>query len=333
MKKLFLLLLLPLLFLGCQKPEAKKDTLTIYTYDSLAAEWGLLPQITDKFKTDNNAELNIVTFADTGVMMNQLINEKNNPQADIVLGLDNINFPEIQKNNLLKSYQPEKLKEIDSKLLYDDSNALIPFDYGYVGWVYDSEKINFPQAISLKDLANQQVIIEQAGLSSPGTQLMIWTKKALNAEDYYTFWTAMAKNALVASDWSTAYYSMFTEGEAPIVLSYLTSPAYHIVQEQVTKYKAIPIKEGYLRQVEGVGMVQDSQLAKKFIDYLLTDEVQNKIPTTQWMFPVLGQKNTWPTAFSQIIVPTDGQVLPLTNEEIKNNYSSWLEEWNKFFTI
>jgi thiamine transport system substrate-binding protein len=333
MKKLLLLLILPLLFLGCQKEETPKTELTIYTYDSLAAEWGLLPLIKDKFETDNSIKLNIITFADTGVMLNQLISEKNNPRADIILGLDNINFPEIEKNNLLKSYQPTRLNELDDELLFDNSNTLIPFDYGYVGFVYDSEKINFSQAVNLKDLADQQIIIEQAGLSSPGTQLMFWTKKALSAADYQTFWEKMATNALTAPDWSTAYYSMFLEGEAPIVLSYLTSPAYHIDQEQVTKYKAIPIKEGYLRQVEGMGIVQDSELAKKFIDYMLTNEVQNQIATTQWMFPVLGNPTALPAAYQQIITPQDNEVLSITNDEIANNYSAWLDEWNKFFHI
>lgn len=338
-------ILLPLFLLGCTKtvnPKIEENKLTIYAYDSLTAEWGLLPQITDEFtKQNNNTELNIVSFPDTGAMLNQLILEKDHPQADIVLGLDNINYPKATDENLFQSYQPQRASELKTDLLFDHQYNLIPFDYGYVDFVYDAEKINFDQPISLMDLAENKyqdkIIIEQPGLSSPGTQLLLWTKAALSDNDFNIFWEKTKKNILtIAPDWNTAYYSMFMEGEAPIVLSYVTSPAYHIDQEQVTKYKAIPIKEGYFRQIEGAGIAQNAQhpqLAKKFIDYLLTNEVQNKIPTTQWMFPVLGEPTTWPAAYSQIITPTDDQILTVAPEILKNNYTTWLNDWNKLFNL
>lgn len=348
MKKLLILLFLSLLLLGCQTKQETANTnqeenkLTIYAYDSLTAEWGLLPQITEEFKKqNNNAEIEIVSFPDTGTMLNQLILEKDNPQADVVMGLDNINYYKVADNNLFQPYKPQRSAEFKDDLLFDQQYTMIPFDYGYVGFVYDSEKINFDQPISLLDLADDEyknkIIIEQAGLSSPGTQLLLWTKAALSEDDYNLFWQKMKDNVLtVAPDWNTAYYSMFTEGEAPIVLSYLTSPAYHIDQEQVTKYKAIPIKEGYFRQIEGVGITnnaQHPQLAKKFIDYLLTNDVQNKITTTQWMFPIFGDSTTWPQAYGQIIMPTPEQILTVAPDILKNNYNSWLDDWNTLFNI
>ena len=218
---------------------------------------------------------------------------------------------------------------------------MIPFDYGYVDFVYDAEKINFKEPISLMDLTKPEyqdkIIIEQPGLSSPGTQLLLWTKAALSDDDFNIFWDKIQNNILtIVPDWNTAYYSMFMEGEAPIVLSYLTSPAYHIDQEQITKYQAIPIKEGYFRQIEGAGITQNAQrpqLAKKFIDYLLTNDVQNKIPTTQWMFPVLGDQTTWPAAYSQIIAPSTDQILTITPDVLNSNYNTWLNDWNKLFNL
>lgn len=348
MKKLFILLFIPLLLLGCQAKQKTANTnhrenkLTIYAYDSLTAEWGLLPQISEEFKKqNNNAEINIISFPDTGAMLNQLILEKDNPQADVVLGLDNINYYKVADNNLFQPYKPQRSAEFKDDLLFDEQDTMVPFDYGYVGFVYDSEKINFDQPISLMDLTKDEyknkIIIEQAGLSSPGTQLLLWTKSALSAENDNLFWQKIKNNVLtVAPDWNTAYYSMFIEGEAPIVLSYLTSPAYHIDQEQVTKYKAIPITEGYFRQIEGAGITNNSQhpqLAKKFIDYLLTDAVQNKITTTQWMFPVFGDTATWPEAYKQIITPSSSQVLKVAPDVLKNNYNSWLNDWNTLFNI
>jgi len=345
MKKIFLLLLVPLLLTGCQTKQTTEETInnkiTVYAYDSLTAEWGLLPAILEDFKTQYNAEVDVVSFADNGTMLSQLILEKDNPKADVVIGLDNVNFSKVKENELLATYQSQAADEIPLDLWFDDNYTMTPFDYGYAGFVYDSEKINFTEPISLMDLTKEEykdkIIIEQAGLSSPGTQLMLWTKAALSEDDYNKFWEGMAENVLtVAPDWSTAYYTLFTEGEAPIVLSYLTSPAYHIDQEQVTKYKAIPIKEGYIRQVEGVGIVNgasNTEYAQKFVDFMLSDEAQTAVFTTQWMFPVLGHNTTWPDAYQQIIIPKEEEILIISKEDLANKLEDWTNEWKAFFKI
>ncbi len=349
MRRFYLLLASSLLLLGfgCQSPSSndvtktEPTTLTLYTYESLAADYGLLPKILSQFEQTNNVTVEVVSFADTGTMLNQLIQEKDAPKADVVMGLDNVDFVQANATALLQSYQPQRAAELAPDLWFDDNYSMTPFDYGYVGFVYDSEAIQFPEAISLADLATStyknKIIIEQAGLSSPGTQLMIWANAALGTEGAKTFWDNLADTVLtVAPDWSTAYYSQFLEGEAPIVLSYLTSPAYHIDQESTERYKAIPIKEGYLRQVEGIGVVAGADQtaeAQAFIDYILSDDVQNQIPTTQWMFPVLGDPAALPAAYSKIIVPQADEILTVSTNKLGTNYGNWLADWNEAFGL
>ena len=91
MKKTLLLLVTSLLITGCtqQTVTPVDNTLTVYTYDSLAADYGLLPAIQDTFETESGLQLEIVTFADTGAMVSQLLLEQSSPQADVVLGIDN----------------------------------------------------------------------------------------------------------------------------------------------------------------------------------------------------------------------------------------------------
>ncbi|EKD75959.1 MAG: Thiamin transporter substrate binding subunit [uncultured bacterium] len=317
----------------------KPTTLTVYTYESLTADYGLLPLITKQFETDHNIKIELVSFPDTGAMLNQLIAEKSAPKADVVLGLDNINFVDATTYDLLQPYKPARATELAPDLWFDDAYTMTPFDYGYVGFVYDTKQIQFDEPISLATLATDpayqdKIILEQPGLSSPGTQFLVWLQAAFadNATDTVNNFSNQVLT--VAPDWNTAYYTMFLNGEAPIVLSYLTSPAYHIDQEQSTQYAAIPISEGYLRQVEGVAVVKGSAAqttAQAFIDYLLTDDVQNQIPRTQWMWPVLGDKNTWPAAFNQIITPTAEQILTVPPATLKTNYPTWLTEWNTAF--
>ncbi|MBI2415038.1 MAG: thiamine ABC transporter substrate-binding protein [Candidatus Kerfeldbacteria bacterium] len=346
MKKFFILLTITLVVgAACQQatvtpsPTPEQSTLTIYTYDSLAAEGGLLPAIKDQFEQQYQVRLEIITFPDTGTMLQQLLAEQNQPSADIVLGLDNVNFAQTLTDNLFEPYRPQPASSIAQDLQFDSTFSITPFDYGYIGFVYDTTALQFSEPISLQDLATpqyaDQIIIEQPGLSSPGTQLVLWAQAVVPTDQRGTFWDGLASNSLaVTPDWSTAYYTMFLNGEAPIVLSYLTSPAYHIDQEQTNRYAAIPIKEGYIRQIEGVAIIRSTDqlaIAQQFIDYLLTDNVQNMIPTTQWMFPVLGDPGSWPAAYNQIIVPTPEQVHTVSAVSIAESMPDWLRLWQEHF--
>ncbi|MFA6475076.1 MAG: thiamine ABC transporter substrate-binding protein [Patescibacteria group bacterium] len=345
MKKIYILLTVFLFGTGCVKstPVATEPTtLTVYTYDSLSADYGLLPAIKDQFEQDHQITLNIVSFTDTGAMLNQLIAEKNNPKADVVLGLDNINLPDLKTNNLLDPYKPTRASAIPKRLRFDNDFTMTPFDYGYVSFVYDSQALTFSEPISLMELVNnsaynKKIIIEQPGLSSPGTQLLFWAHQALGDDQAKEFFDKLSNQVLtVAPDWNTAYYSMFLNDQAPIVLSYVTSPAYHIDQEQTDRYKTIPITDGYLPQVEGVGLVHGSAattLGQQFIDYMLSQPVQQAIPTTQWMFPVLKNEVTLPDAYSQIITPNLKTSLPLDEITIQNNYTPYLEQWHTSFGL
>ena len=58
----------------------------------------------------------------------------------------------------------------------------------------------------------------------------------------------------MAPGWSEAY-ALFTKGEAPMVLSYTTSPAYHVIAENTDRYKAASFAEGHYLQVEVGGIV------------------------------------------------------------------------------
>ena len=350
--QLFGLIATFLLFTACTQfnqtnPTSTGDTattppaeITVYAYDSLTADYGLLPNVIAEYETAHDIEVDLVSFPDTGSMINQLIQEQEAPRADVVMGIDNIDFANIADMELFQPYQPVGFENIDETLLFDDQFSLTPFDYGYVGFVYDTESnLTFPEeGISLQDLATaqykDQIIIQQPGASSPGTQLLAWSHLALG-DEAEQFWANMNETVLtVTPDWSTAYYSLFLEGEAPIVLSYLTSPAYHIDQESTNRYQAIPITEGYLRQVEGVGIVAGTdqlELGQAFIDFTISPQVQAAIPTTQWVFPVL-TNTALPDAYSELITPTAANTITASAEDVAE-FDDWLTSWNEIFNL
>ncbi|HCC15368.1 MAG TPA: thiamine ABC transporter substrate binding subunit, partial [Escherichia coli] len=65
------------------------NVLTVYTYDSFAADWGPGPKVKKAFEADCNCELKLVALEDGVSLLNRLRMEGKNSKADVVLGLDN----------------------------------------------------------------------------------------------------------------------------------------------------------------------------------------------------------------------------------------------------
>ena len=106
-----------------------------------------------------------------------------------------------------------------------------------------------------------------------------------------------AKTVTVTKGWSEAY-GLFLKGESDTVLSYTTSPAYHMIEEKKDNYAAASFAEGHYLQVEVAARTAASkqpELAEKFLKFMVSPGFQNAIPTGNWMYPVT--KVTLPAGF------------------------------------
>ncbi len=69
-----------------------------------------------------------------------------------------------------------------------------------------------------------------------------------------------------------------------MVLSYTTSPAYHVIAENSTRYKAAAFKEGHYLQIEVAGLIEASpekELARKFLAFMMTPGLPGPDPHQQ----------------------------------------------------
>ncbi|MBW6516224.1 MAG: thiamine ABC transporter substrate-binding protein [Candidatus Cloacimonetes bacterium] len=310
---LILFLLINVSMTSCTKKEQsirssrEANILKIYTYDSFVT-WGLADATIPLFEEKTGSKVIVESVGDAGNILNRLIMEKNNPQADIVIGLDNIMLGRVLHEKVLMPYRSENMNNIPEIFHFDKTNHLTPYDYGYFAFVYDSYIIDKPPATfgNIQDgIWKNKIVISDPRTSSPGLGLLLWTIATFGENGYIHFWRSIRNNILtVSSSWDEAY-SMLLAGEVPIVLSYSTSPAYHIETENTDRYKAFIPQEGGFMQIEGAGIVKDTpnlELAKRFIDFMLTIEFQKSIPTSQWMFPV--NKNViLPTSFNEVPIP------------------------------
>ncbi|ELA9865720.1 thiamine ABC transporter substrate binding subunit [Vibrio parahaemolyticus] len=311
---------------------AAENTLTIYTYDSFAADWGPGPKIEQAFEAKCGCDVNFVALDDGVSILNRLRLEGGNSKADIVLGLDNNLMAEAKKTGLLTEHNVDTANTVLPNGWSD--TTFVPYDYGYFAFVYNKEKLANPPK-SMKELVDTRddlkVIYQDPRTSTPGQGLMLWMK-SIYGDDVTQAWQKLAsKTVTVTKGWSEAY-SMFLNGESDLVLSYTTSPAYHLIAENDSKFATANFSEGHYMQVEVAAKVKgskNSELADKFMDFILSDEFQSAMPTGNWMYPVTDVE--LPKGFETLSVPSKS--LSFSADEVAKMRKSWIREWQSALTF
>jgi thiamine transport system substrate-binding protein len=140
-------------------------------------------------------------------------------------------------------------------------------------------------------------------------------------------WRKLAPRIVtVTQGWSEAY-GLFLKGEADMVLSYTTSPAYHISAEKETKYKAAIFPEGHVLQIEVAGVTEssdDPELARSFLEFMVSEPFQSAIPEGNWMYPAK-MAAALPASFETLGKPA-ATLMPAP-AAIAENRRAWVDEW------
>ena len=312
--------------IGCAHADPLK--LTVYTYSSFISEWGPGPAVEKAFEAECNCNLEFIGLEDGAALLSRLQLEGDRSAADVVLGLDTSLVAEAAATGLLAPHG-QNIDELDLVIDWSDE-IFLPYDYGYFAFVYDSKTLATPPdslRALVSDSAGPRLIIQDPRTSTPGLGLMLWMKKVFGSESSEA-WAALAPRILtVTRGWSEAY-GLFLAGEAPMVLSYTTSPAYHRHVENTDRYKAAAFSEGHYAQIEVAAKLETSPrqaLADQFLTFMLSPSFQDLIPTTNWMFPVTRTSQSLPPAFENLVRPT--QTLRLAPKEIAANRRNWAREW------
>lgn len=308
--------------------QAATPTLVVYTYDSFTSDWGPGPRVKAAFEANCNCKLDLVGLSDGVAMLNRLKLEGAGSRADILLGIDTNITADARASGLFEAH---KLTLQDSALPESWQDELfLPYDFGYFAFVYNRERVANPPT-SLRQLVEDDngptLLIQDPRTSTPGLGLLLWMKKVFG-EDSDQAWEKLSKRIVtVSKGWSEAY-GLFLKGEADMVLSYTTSPAYHIIAEQDSRYAAAAFTEGHYQQIEVAGLVrgsQQKQLAREFLEFMISAEFQQIIPTTNWMYPVVTGKSLLPAEFDQLIDPAPA--LLLDERQVAAERKRWVDEW------
>jgi thiamine transport system substrate-binding protein len=301
--------------------------LTVYTYDSFASEWGPGPAIEKGFEAECGCDLQFVGIDSSIGAFNRIRLEGAATKADILLGLD-VNLAGDARASGLFAPHGAALGALATPIEWDDP-VFAPFDWGHFAFVYDSRRMQTPPA-SFEELiaapGDLKIVIQDPRSATPGLGLLMWVRAAYG-DRAPEIWAGLKPKILTVTKGWWDSYSMFLEGEADMVLSYTTSPAYHAIVEGETFIKAAPFAEGHYLQMELAAVTAASkhpELARDFIAYLTGEAAQSVIPTTNWMFPV-NPRAELPAAFGDVIAPV--RTLAFPADEATANRRAWIDEW------
>ncbi|MFL2544139.1 MAG: thiamine ABC transporter substrate binding subunit [Alphaproteobacteria bacterium] len=320
----YLIIIFSILFLT---HSVKAEKLTVYTYDSFVSEWGPGPLIEKTFEEKYSVDLELIAVDSAATLLNKVILEGSNTKADIILGLDMNLFNSAENSELFTAHNLNNINEKLNLPIEWKSEIFVPYNYGYFAFVYNNKKLkNPPKSMDeLLNITDARIVIQDPRTSTPGLGLLTWMK-ILYGENAQENWSKLNKKIIsVTKGWTDAYYNFFMAGEADIVLSYSTSPAAHVMFEENYDISASIFKEGNYLSVEFAGILKSSKnkkVANIFLDFMLSDEFQKVIPSTNIMYPVTNIK--LPDAFNELEIP---KALQLNPKEINDYKDDWINEW------
>lgn len=317
--------------------EERQKEVVVYAYDSFAGEWGAAPAIIEKFEKATGYKLTVMDMGDAVQAYTKAVLEKDNVQADVILGIDNTLVSKARSEGILESYKPvdadkiiaeEKVAELGGDWL------LTPFDYSFFAMIYNSQS-SVPAPKSLADLTDpmyeKKIILMDPRTSTPGLGFLAWTVSVYgDGQELLDYWTALKPNILaMTSGWSEGW-GMFSNGEAPLCVSYTTSPAYNAEYDQNYRDVALIFEQGHVEQVEGLGLLKNAPNAeggKAFIDFMITAEAQSELLFTQWMYPInteIGLPKSYTDA-----APVAGKILETYSEKTESVVDSVMKVLGK----
>ncbi|EIE52182.1 thiamin ABC transporter, periplasmic thiamin-binding protein [Citreicella sp. 357] len=303
---------------------AETPVLTVYAGDYIASEWGPGPQIESLFEARCGCDLQFKP----GDLLPRLLLEGDRTEADIVFGLNTDVTKKARESGLFAPHGVD-LSPLTLPIEWTD-DIFLPYNYSETAFIYNTERLaeppeDFEALLNASD--DLKIVIQDPRSSISGLATVLWVEKVFGdrAEEA---WAKLAPKILtVTKGWSESY-GLFTDGEADMVMSYTTSPAYHIIAEDDRTKKAAIFPEGQYFMVElaaKVAATGQPELADEFMKFILSEPFQRMIATGNWSFPAALPREAWPEGFKELELPE--KVLFYSEDEAAAIRDEAIEAW------
>lgn len=324
-------------------------TLRVLAHDSFAVSEAVL----DEFTRQTGVSVEILTQGDAGVMVNAAVLTTDDPQADLLFGIDENLLTVAFDAGLFDPYRAAGLDAVSPSYRVDDSGRVTPIDHGEVCVNFDrswfgARSVEIPTDLdgladpSMKNL----LVVEDPSSSTPGLAFLLATIARFGGGDDTTpdaawldYWRSLRDNGVsVVDSWETAYYSAFSgssgAGDRPLVVSYSSSPPAEVTDTS-TPVDSTPtgvIVDTCFRQIEFAGVLtgaREPAAARAFIEFMLQERFQQDLPGQMYVYPVVGG-TTLPEVFAKYTAPID-EPFSLPFDEVAANRERWIAQWASLF--
>ena len=324
-------------------PAAEPVTLVVATHDSFAVS----EPVVQAFEEANNAKVQFLALGDAGAALNKIILSKDAPLADVFYGVDNTFLSRALNADIFEPYSAVGGDAAAADLRLAPNGELTPIDYGFVTVNADPawfEEHGIPLPASLEDLVKPEykglLVVPNPATSSPGLALLLATVGHFGEDGYLDFWRGLAANdVLITGGWSEAYYDHFTvgsegKGDRPLVVSYASSPPADVVYATDGRTEpasvSLDLPGGAFRQIEFAGVLKGAkqpELARRWIDYMLSVPFQEDIPLQMFVYPVNSQAKL-PQLFTDF-APLPSDPVVIDPAEIDAQREQWVQAWTE----
>jgi thiamine transport system substrate-binding protein len=302
----------------------EKPVLTVYAPDYFTSEWGPGPAIEKGFEAICACDLKFVA----GDVLPRILLEGERTEADAVIGLNTDVTARARATGLFAPHN-EDTSVLTLPIAWTD-DTFLPFNWGETAFVYDKTKLaNPPQ--SFQDLLDApdslKIAIQDPRSSISGLALLLWVK-GVYGDKASEAWAKLAPKVLtVTPGWSESY-GLFTDGEVDMVLSYTTSPAYHLIAENDDTKVAAIFPEGHYFMTEVAAQLRTTdqpELTQKFMDFILSDAFQGMIATANWSYPAVIKPGFLPEQFAAL--PRPAKTIFFDEAQAEALRQPALDEW------
>ncbi len=321
----------------------------VVAHDSFAVSSAVL----DEFTALTGVKVEVLPSGDAGTMVNAAILTKDDPQGDVLFGIDENLLGRAFDEGLFQPYSAAGLGTVPMSLQADDQHRVTPIDHGDVcvnfdrSWFTDR---NLPVPGGLRALTDSQyrstLAVEDPSSSTPGLSFLLATIATFGGgEDagpnpaWLQYWRDLkANDVAVVDSWETAYYSSFSgssgEGDRPLVVSYASSPPAEVLDTSLPA-DASPtgvVAPTCYRQIEFAGVLSGAQqprAAAAFIEFMLMQSFQQDMPGQMYVYPVVNGTPV-PEVFSKYTTPV-AEPLTLAYESVAANRERWVAQWASVF--
>lgn len=311
-----------------------KDVVLV-THDS----WNLPKKLVAQWEQQTGYHLVVRASGDAGKLTNKLVLTQGNPDGDVSFGVDNTFAGRALKAGVFAGYTPASVPAGVSRydVEGDQGSHLTPIDHSGVCVNVDTTWFaahHVPAPQSLDDLVKPAYkglfVTPGASTSSPGMAFLLATI-AKYGDAWPDYWKKLMANGTEVTDgWDQAYEVEFTQGgghgKRPIVLSYDSDPAF-TVKDGTTTTQAL--LDTCFTEVEYAGVLAGATNvpgAEAFIDWLLSPQVQARLPKSMYVFPVVDGTPLpadWATYAKE-----PSQPLSVSPADIDANREKWLQQWS-----